>query len=85
MKFLIAPKWFMELKDDDLLNSKQVMEMFLFPDSTSIRGLIDRGAVPYPDSSERVGKKSLHYWRVGYLKNFMKLPHEINQNYVRKR
>lgn len=84
MNFRIAPDWLMQLKDNNVVNSAKVIEIYMFPSSDSITGLINRGAVPYPDRSVKHGKTVRHYWSVGYLKNHLKLPTEINQLFVRE-
>ena len=85
MKFRIAPDWLMKLNDEDILNSSQVTEAFNFSQFDSISALINRGAIPYPDKTKPRGTRFIHFWSVGYLKNHLKLPTEINQKYsIRK-
>jgi len=79
MRFIIAPEWFMKLNDDDVLCSKQVLDLYGYSiESRGVNILIKKGHLPIPDKEIQRKRSRLIRWTVGYLKNYVKLPTELN-------
>jgi len=80
MRFIVAPDWFMALKDDDLLCTKQVLDLYGYSaDSRSARLYIETKLIPRPDKVKVIKRINRLYWSVRYLKNYLKLPTELNE------
>lgn len=78
MRFVIAPDWVMKLKDDDVLSSKQVLDIYGYDIcSRSASVYIKHGLLPNPDRCKQQGKRRLLFWSVKHIKNNLKLPTEI--------
>lgn len=80
MRFVIAPDWLMQLPDDALRNSKQVLDLYGYAiiKSYSANRLIKAGHLPKPDRFVRRGpKRNTPYWTARHGKNNVKLPDEI--------
>lgn len=83
MKFLIAPDWLMKLSDEDLLTSKQVKDIYGYSLEEATSTLLQRGSIPKPEKENTNIKRKRYYWSVGYIKNYLKLPSELNNKYIK--
>lgn len=81
MKFVIAPKWVLDLPDAYTLRGKHVKEIYGHAERGSIQNLLRSNSIPPPDIQADNSERKTYRWTVGYLKNFMKLPSELNQHY----
>lgn len=80
MRFVIAPGWFMDLPDDKLLCTKQVLYLYGYSaGSKSIRRFIETKLIPRPDKVKVIKRINRLYWSVRYLRNYLKLPTELNE------
>lgn len=78
MRFIIAPDWLMAKKDDDLLCTKQVLDLYGYAaDSKSASGLCAKGHLPMPDKPRQQGRRRLLFWSVRHIKNNVKLPTDL--------
>lgn len=78
MRFIIAPDWLIAMQDNDLLSSKQVLNVYGYqPDGRGTSQLVDKGYLPKPDKIAHHGQKIRNYWLVRTIKNNVKLPSEI--------
>lgn len=77
IRFIVAPNWFMKLLDTDVLNSKTVLEIYQYKQSSQISHLVKSGRMPPPDVVTVRPRRNRIGWSVGYLKNYLKLPTEL--------
>lgn len=79
MRFVIAPDWLMNMKDDDLLCTKQVLDIYGYSlESRGVNTLVKKGHLPMPDRQRQQGpRRRLIFWSVRHIKNNIKLPSEI--------
>lgn len=78
MRFRIAPDWLMKLDNEKLLNTKQVLDIYGYSiDTSSLHILVKKGHLPKSNRPVQQGGRTLHFWSVGYIKNYLKLPTEI--------
>jgi len=72
----------MKLPDDTLLTSKAVIELYQYKNSgnrsSALHYLLKRRQLPQPNVVTQQGLKRQLRWTVGYLKNYVKLPTELN-------
>ncbi len=75
----------MKLDNNYKMGSKQVKMLWGYGTEESITLIVERGSLPPPDIVIPNRERNRYRWTVGYVKNFMKLPTEIDQQYVKKR
>lgn len=82
MRFIIAPDWLMKLDDSHKLQGKQIKQIYGYHNKEGIKSLVEWDSIPMPEIVKSNPQRNRYYWSVGYIKNFLKLPTEINQEYV---